>query len=69
MTKSSTLSQKLRVGGGRPQRLRADSAFGQKQAQPLGIGGNEGQRLNCNDFSHFAGVVNRLFQQAGLPFR
>ncbi len=63
------MSQKLRVGGGRPQRLRADSAFGQKQAQPLGLGGNEGQCLNCNDFSHFAGVVNRLFQKTGLPFR
>src|SRR4029078_13455151 len=58
------MSQKLRVGGGRPQRLRADSAFGQKKAQPLGLGGNEGQRLNCNDFSYFARVVNRLFQQA-----
>jgi len=62
------MSQKLRVGGGRPQRLRADSAFGQKQAQPLGIGGNERQRLNRNDFSHFAGVVNRLFQQTGFAF-
>ena len=63
------MGQKLRVGGSRPQRLRANSAFGQKQAQPLGIGGNEGQRLNRNDFSDFPGVVNRLFQQTGLPFR
>ena len=69
ITKSSTLSQKLRVGGGGPQRLRADSALGQKQAQPLGVAGNEGQRLNCNDFSYFPGVVNRLFQRTGLPFR
>ena len=61
--------QKLRVGGGRAQRLRANSALGQEQAQPLGIAGDEGQRLNCNDFSHFAGVVNRLFQLTGLPFR
>ena len=59
----------MRVGGGRPQRLRAQSAFGQEQAQPLGVAGNEGQRLNRNDFSYFPGVVNRLFQQAGLPFR
>ena len=36
------MSQKLRVRGGGPQRLRADSAFGQKQAQPLRLGGNEG---------------------------
>jgi hypothetical protein len=63
------MSQKLRVGGGGAQRLRTDSAFGQKQAQPLRLGGNEGQRLNRNDFSDFPGVVNRLFQQAGLPFR
>jgi len=61
--------QKLRVGSGRPQRLRADSTLGQKQAQPIGIASYEGQRLNCNDFSDFAGVVNRLFQQTGLPFR
>ena len=63
------MSQKSRVGGGCAQRLRADSAFGQKKAQPLRLGGNEGKRLNCNDFSYFPGVVNRLFQLIGLPFR
>ena len=61
--------QKLRVGGGRAQRLRADAGLGQKQAQPLGVAGNEGQRLNRNDFSYFAGVVNRLCQRDDLPFR
>jgi hypothetical protein len=25
--------------------------------------------LNRNDFSHFPGVVNRLFQLTDLPFR
>ncbi len=62
-------SQKFRVGGRRPQRLRPDSRLGQEQAQPLGIAGNEAQRLNRNDFSYFAGVLNRLFQLVGLPFR
>src|SRR6266850_705084 len=51
------------VGGGRAQRLRADPAFGQKKTQPFRIAGNKTQRLNCNDFSHFPGVVNRLFQR------
>ena len=68
ITKSSTRSQKLRVGGGRAQRLRADARLGQEQAQPFGIAGNEAQRLNCNDFSDFAGVVNRLFQLIGFAF-
>jgi len=34
-------SQKLRVGGGRPQRLRANPAFGQKKPQPFGIARNK----------------------------
>ena len=63
------MSQKLRVGGGRAQRLRTDSGLGKEQAQPLRIASNEAQRLNCNDFSYFSGVVNRLFQLVGLPFR
>ena len=63
ITKSSTPSRKLRVGGGGAQRLRTDSGLGQEQAQPLGIAGDEGQRLNRNDFSYFAGVLNRLFQR------
>jgi hypothetical protein len=62
-------TQKLRVCRGRPQRLRANAAFGQKQPQSLRVASNKTQRLNCNDFSHFAGVVNRLFQYLGLPFR
>ena len=61
--------QKMRIGGGRAQRLRADPAFGQERAQPLGIAGDEGKRLNCNDFSDFPGVLNRLFQLSGWPFR
>ena len=68
-TKSSTPARNCgsaaavrRVSGPMP-------GFGQEQAQPLGIASNKGQRLNCNDFSHFAGVVNRLFQQRCLPFR
>ena len=36
--------------------------LGQELTQPFGIAGNEGKRLNCNNFSHFAGVLNRLFQ-------
>jgi hypothetical protein len=59
----------LWVGRRRPQRLRADSRLRQECAQPLRIAGNVGQRLNCNDFSYFAGVLNRLFQLTGLPFR
>ena len=53
----------MRIGGGRAQGLRADSAFGQEQAQPLGLAGDEGKRLNRNDFSDFPGVLNRLFQR------
>ncbi len=34
-----------------------------KRPKSFGIAGNEAQRLNCNDFSHFAGVVNRLFHR------
>ncbi len=60
--------QESRVGGGGAQALRADSQFGQEQAQPLGLAGDEGQRLNRNDFSYFPGVVNRLFQLVRLPF-
>ncbi len=52
--------QKMRVGGGRAQRLRADPGFGQKQAETLGVAGDEGKRLNRNDFSYFAGVVSAL---------
>ena len=62
-------AEKMRIGGGRTQRLRTDPAFGQEQAQPLGIAGDEGKRLNRNDFSDFAGVVNRLSQLMCLPFR
>ena len=51
----------MRVGGGRAQRLRADPAFGQEQAETLGVAGDEGKRLNRNDFSYFAGVVNSFF--------
>ena len=61
--------QKMRVGGGRAQRLRADPAFGQKRTQTFGVPCDEGEGLNCNDFSHFPGVVNRLFQLRYLPFR
>ena len=69
ITKSSTDGEKMRVGRGGAQGLRTDSAFGQEQAQPLGVAGDEGKRLNRNDFSYFAGVVNRLFQLMCLPFR
>ena len=58
----------MRVGGGRAQGLRADPAFGQERAQPLGVAGDEGKRLNCNDFSDFAGVVNRLSQLVMFAF-
>ena len=61
-TKSSTLARNCgsaaavrRVSGPIPD-------LGQEQAQPLGVAGDEGKRLNRNDFSHFPGVVNRLFQ-------
>ena len=61
--------EKMRVGGGRAQGLRADPALGQKQAQPLGIAGDKGKRLNRHDFSYFAGVVSRLCHRRCLPFR
>ena len=38
-------------------------------AKYVRVGRNEGQRLNRNDFSYFPRVVNRLFQQTGLPLR
>ena len=60
--------QEMRVGGGRAQGLRTDPGFGQEQAQPLGIAGDEGKRLNRNDFSYFPGVVNRLFQRWPFAF-
>jgi len=50
----------LRVGGGRPQALRADSGLGQELAQPLRIARNEAESLNRNDFSDFSGVVDTL---------
>ena len=61
--------EEIRILGGMAQGLRADPRLGQEQAQPLGIAGNEGQRLNRNDFSDFARVLNRLFQTERLPFR
>ena len=61
--------EESRVGRGVTQGLRTDAGFGQEQAQPLGIAGDEGKCLNCNDFSYFPGVVNRLSQLKGLPFR
>src|ERR1700722_17276340 len=60
--------EKARVGGGMAQRLRTQPAFGQEQAQPLGVAGDEGKRLNRNDFSNFPGVSNRLLQERYLPF-
>jgi hypothetical protein len=63
------MAEKMRVGGGRAQGLRTNPAFGQKRAQPLGVAGDEGKRLNCNDFSYFPGILNRLFQLMCLPFR
>jgi len=61
--------QKFRVGRCRAQRFRADSRFGQELAEPPGLAGNEGQRLNRNDFSDFAWVVEQAFSTDGLPFR
>src|ERR1017187_5045147 len=61
-------SEKTRVRGGMAQRLRADSALGQEQAQPLGFSGDEGKRLNRNDFSYFPGILNGLLQSRCLPF-
>ncbi len=61
--------EEIRVGGGIAQGLRTDACLSQEQAKPLRIAGDEGERLNRNDFSDFARVVNRLFQGLGLPFR
>ncbi len=58
--------EKMRVGGGRAQRLRADPAFGQEQAETLGVAGDEGKRLNRNDFSYFAGVVSSALSTADI---
>ena len=69
MTKSSTPARNCGSAAAVRSVSGPNPAFGQKQAQPLRIGRNEGQRLNRNDFSYFPGVVNRLFQQTGLPFR
>ena len=60
--------EKMRIGGGRAQGFRTDSAFGQEQAQPLGVAGDKGKRLNCNDFSYFAGVVNSAFSSLIFAF-
>jgi hypothetical protein len=59
----------MRVCGGSAQRLWTDAGFGQEQAQPFGSSGNEGKRLNGNDFSHFARVLCSLFHRPDLPFR
>ena len=40
-----------------------------RQSVELRLACDEGKRLNRNDFSDFARVVNRLFQLTGLPFR
>jgi hypothetical protein len=57
------------LGCSRTEGLRPDPRFGQEQAQPPGIAGDEGKRLNGNYFSYFPGVVNRLLGQSYLPFR
>jgi hypothetical protein len=62
-------AEKMRIGRSGAQGLRTDSAFGQEQAQPLGVARDKGKRLNGNNFSYFPGVVNRLSQLVCLPFR
>jgi hypothetical protein len=61
--------KEARVGGRGAQRLRTDSTFGQEQAQPLRVAGDEGKCLNSNYFSYFPGVLKALFQLRYLPFR
>ena len=62
------MREKMRVGGGRAQRLRTDSTFGEEKAKTLRVAGDKRERLNRNDFSYFTGIVNRLFQRQCLPF-
>ena len=60
--------QEMRVGGGRAQGLRTDPGLGQEQAEPLGVAGDEGKRLNRNDFSYFPGIVNSAFSTGLFAF-
>ena len=61
-------SQKFRVGGRRPQRLRPDSRLGPEQAQPLGIAGNEAQRLNRKRFQLLRGGFEQAFSTGRFAF-
>jgi len=54
--------EKLRLGRRGAQVLRADSGFGQKGPQKPGIPSDEVKRLNSNEFSYFAGILNSLLQ-------
>ena len=68
ITKSSTLRENCGSEAAVRRVCGTNSRLGQESAQPLGIAGDEGQRLNRNDFSDFAGVLNRLFQLARFAF-
>src|SRR5260370_37076965 len=52
-------SEKKRFGGGVTQRLRTDSSFGKERTQPRWCAGDEGERLNCNAFSHLPGGLHK----------
>jgi hypothetical protein len=54
--------KKLRIGRGATEVLGTDSGFGQKGPQKPGIPADEVKRLNRNEFSYFAGILNSLFQ-------
>ena len=57
------LGQELRISGGTAQGIRTNPAFGQERAQPVGIRGDERERLNRNDFSYFPRVPRRFYQR------
>jgi len=47
--------EKMRIGGGRAQRLRADPAFGQEQARRSGVAGDERKALEPPRFQLLRG--------------
>ncbi len=60
--------QKVRLSGGVAKRVRPNSGQGQKGAEPLGILGEKGKRLNSHHFRHFARISSGLLHAVPFAF-
>ena len=67
-TWSSTPARKRRIGGGLPNHVRADPCEAEEPAEPLGVLGQETERLNREIFPEFP-RVRAAFRHRRLPFR